>query len=167
MINELIKTSTEHGLSTIGIVVIACSGIVQFSKININPWSAIGKVCLIPLKKIRDIMLAPIIEEFSMINEKITSLTEEIETLKKEQTEIKEQDRKKTKAVLRRHILTFGDELRIGIRHSKEAFDNTLNDISEYARLVDLTHDPNHVLTNALDVIDSAYEKCLRDNDFL
>lgn len=167
MLNELISLAEGHELTVLGVIAIALSGVVQVSKVQLNPWSAVGRLLLIPVTKIRDMMIAPLLNEFVALNTRVIRLSEEIEALNQEQMNTKKRDREKTKSTLRRSILRFGDECRIRQKHSKEMFDNALTDISDYERLVNLTSDPNGVLTGAIEIINEAYSKCLRDNDFL
>lgn len=167
MLDTLRNLTEGREVSCIGALIVLLSGMVQFSKIKINPWSALGRLFLIPLTHVRDIMIAPLINEFVALNTRVIQLSEEIEALKQEQIKTKKRDREKTKSTLRRSVLRFGDECRIKQKHSKEMFDNALTDISDYERLVNLTADPNGVLTGAIEIINEAYSKCLRDNDFL
>ena len=68
----------------------------------------------------------------------------------------------------RSKILRFDDELRIGVKHSKEYFDNVIEDIDEYERHCKTNPDfVNKKATSAIAHILSAYDKCHRKNDFL
>ena len=68
----------------------------------------------------------------------------------------------------RRRILRFSDECRLGTKHSKEMFDNVLDDITFYNRYV--SEHPKFVneKTKAAEAfINAVYKKCNDDNDFL
>lgn len=69
---------------------------------------------------------------------------------------------------IRLRILRFDDELRLNIRHSREYFDNILDDIAEYKKFCD-SHPlfRNEKVNHAVDHINKAYDKCHQDNDFL
>jgi hypothetical protein len=68
---------------------------------------------------------------------------------------------------LRRSILRFADECRIGVRHSREMFVNTLSDIDEYYVLCRDTEDPNEVIKEAISYIKEIKHQCMVDNDYL
>lgn len=65
-------------------------------------------------------------------------------------------------------ILSFSDEVRHNVRHSKESFDQINLDIDTYRRYCD-THKEykNNRAVRAIANIERVYDSCLRDNDFL
>lgn len=65
-------------------------------------------------------------------------------------------------------ILTFADEIRRGVRHSKETFDQVLSDIDTYERYC--TEHPdfmNNKTVAAKAKILDVYSECVDNNDFL
>ena len=68
----------------------------------------------------------------------------------------------------RSHILRFGDELRRGVPHSKEHFDQILLDISKYEHYCE-THPnfPNGQAIATIKQIKKTYQICLEENNFL
>lgn len=65
-------------------------------------------------------------------------------------------------------ILTFADEIRRGVRHSKETFDQVLSDIDTYERYC--TEHPdfmNNKTVAAKAKILEVYSECMGKNDFL
>ena len=65
-------------------------------------------------------------------------------------------------------ILTFADEIRRGLRHSKETFDQVLSDIDTYERYC--TEHPdfmNNKTVAAKAKILDMYSECMDNNDFL
>lgn len=65
-------------------------------------------------------------------------------------------------------ILTFADEIRRGIRHSKETFDQVLSDIDLYERYCSDNPDfMNNKTVAAKAKILDIYSECLDSNDFL
>lgn len=65
-------------------------------------------------------------------------------------------------------ILTFADEIRRGMRHSKETFDQVLSDIDTYERYC--TEHPdfmNNKTVAAKAKILDVYSECMDNNDFL
>lgn len=91
----------------------------------------------------------------------LDSLTEKVDKI---QETIDERE-----AVLARtHILRFNDELYNGIRHSKEYFDQTLEDITTYNEFCD-THPKfkNERTVMAIDNIKSTYKTLHSEHKFL
>jgi hypothetical protein len=69
---------------------------------------------------------------------------------------------------IRLRILRFDDELRLNIRHSREYFDNILDDISDYQKYCKSHPDfKNEKVNHAIAHIGEAYDKCHAENDFL
>ena len=69
---------------------------------------------------------------------------------------------------IRLRILRFDDELRLNIRHSREYFDNILEDTTEYQKYCNSHPDfRNEKVNHAIAHIGEAYDKCHAENDFL
>lgn len=65
-------------------------------------------------------------------------------------------------------ILGFSDEVRHGVRHSKESFDQVNLDIDTYRRYCDDHPDyKNNRAVMAIANIERVYANCLREQDFL
>lgn len=65
-------------------------------------------------------------------------------------------------------ILTFADEIRRGVRHSKETFDQVLSDIDTYERYcTDHPDFMNNKTVAAKAKILDVYSECMDNNDFL
>lgn len=65
-------------------------------------------------------------------------------------------------------ILTFADEIRRGVRHSKETFDQVLSDIDTYERYCKEHPDfMNNKTVAAKAKILDIYSECMDNNDFL
>ena len=65
-------------------------------------------------------------------------------------------------------ILSFSDEVRHNVRHSKESFDQVNLDIDTYRRYCDGHPDyKNNRAVMAIANIERVYAQCLRDQDFL
>lgn len=136
----------EIGLYGSGVLVLVMT-LVQIAPIKINPWSWL-------LKAIGRLLNAEILEE--------------VKTLKNDVKENKRDDDAQWASLRRSHILTFGDELRRGVSHSKEHFDQILLDISKYE--VYCKNHPDFVnnIANATIIqIKKTYQECLEENKFL
>ena len=68
----------------------------------------------------------------------------------------------------RRRILRFNDELLNNVCHSKELFDDALEDIDTYDKFcADHPEFPNNKTVMAESNIRRCYQKCMEDQDFL
>ena len=68
----------------------------------------------------------------------------------------------------RTRILRFGDELRRGVEHSEEFFNQILDDISDYERYcAEHPEYKNSKAVNAIAEIDKVYQRCMEKNSFL
>lgn len=91
----------------------------------------------------------------------IEEVRKEIDTLRNEISE----DRANNARI---RILSFSDEVRHNMRHSKESFDQINLDIDTYRRYCDTHKDyKNNRAVMAIANIERVYKECLEDNDFL
>lgn len=136
----------EIGLYGSGVLVLVMT-LIQIAPIKINPWSWL-------LKAIGRLLNAEILEE--------------VKTLKNDVKENKRDDDAQWASLRRSHILTFGDELRRGVSHSKEHFDQILLDISKYEAYCKNHPDFVNNIANATIIqIKKTYQECLEENKFL
>ena len=121
--------------------------LIQITPIKINPWTRLA----------RGIGRA--------INGEVI---EKVEALSIDVKKNKQDDDEQWASLSRSHILRFGDELRHGVAHSKEHFDQTLLDISKYETYCEAhpTYE-NDVAHATIKHIRKTYQKCLDDNTFL
>ncbi len=121
--------------------------ILQIAPIKINPWSWIAK-------KIGRAINGELIDK--------------VDNLAVDMKKNKDDDDEQWASLSRSHILRFGDELRHGVSHSKEHFDQILLDISKYELYCDTHKDYlNDVAHETIKHIKSTYQKCLNENSFL
>lgn len=121
----------------------ALSVFVEITPVKINPISSV-------LRWIGKQMTKELIDKMDTLDKKVNAL-------------------EKADAVdCRVRILTFADEIRRGVRHSKETFDQSLSDIDVYERYCAEHPDfLNNRTVAAKAKILEAYSKCMDDNDFL
>ena len=121
--------------------------LLQIAPIKINPWSWLFK-CI-----------------GRLLN---AELLEKIETLKTDVKSNKRDDDEQWASLRRSHILSFGDELRRGVSHSKEHFDQVLLDISRYESYCRKHPEFVNNIANATIIqIKKIYQECLEENKFL
>lgn len=128
-------------------IIVALSAIIQISPIKLNPWSWVAKHIGRALNQ--------------ELIDKVDKLEDDLEDLKNANDE-------QTAKNNRTAILRFGDELRIGIKHSKESFDNVLVTISDYDHYCASHTDFKNKITEINEkYISDIFDECLRNNTFL
>ena len=133
-------------ISIIGILIVL-TGMVKIPKVELNIWNWLGRI-------IGRSINGEVIEQ-------VKKLTSEVDTLKKEE----ELERARQ---ARQRILRFNDEILFNKRHSKEHFDEILDDIDTYEEYCDAHEDyENNKAVLAISTIREVYKECLRDHDFL
>jgi hypothetical protein len=76
-------------------------------------------------------------------------------------------DEKEAKAA-RRRILRADDEIRVGVKHSKDFFDDVLRDIDYYEEYCDNhPHFKNKCAESAIRNVSACYDTCKTQNSFL
>lgn len=137
-----------------GAALLALSGLIEISKIKINPWSWLAK-------HIGRAINGELMSKIDDLHERVEYLSDKVDTSEERQ---EERDAK----MARTHILRFGDEVRIGVKHSKESFDEVLSDITAYEAYCSAHPEfPNNRTRAAEGFITDTYDKCLRENSFL
>lgn len=130
-----------------GGIVLVLMTLIQICPIKINPWSWIGR-CI-----------------GRAINGEVL---EKVETLTRDVKQNKADDDEQWASLSRTHILRFGDELLHGISHSKEHFDQVLEDISKYENYCKSHPNyPNGKAIATINQIKKTYQKYLDENNFL
>lgn len=120
--------------------------LVQLTPIKIDPWTWLAR-------KVGHAINGELIERMDKLEA----------TVKKVQTTGDERDAKATRI----RILRFGDEILHGVHHSKEHFDQTLLDITEYERYC---RDHPDFINNMTELtskhIMETYSACFEDKNF-
>ena len=130
-----------------GITVVGAVTLVQISPLKIDPWAAL-------IRWVRKIFLAGLDDKMDDIAKRVGSLEDTIE---------------ENEAILARtHILRFNDELYNGIRHSKEYFDQQLEDCDRYDKYCEKhPHFRNSRTVMATQNIKDTYNRLLEEHKFL
>ena len=134
----------QHGM--IGLLVIL-AGMIKIPKLELNIWNLIGRTIGRSVNK--------------EVLEQVNILFKEVDTLKKDE----ELERARQ---ARQRILRFNDEILFEKRHSKEHFDEILDDIDTYEEYC-RTHEDyeNNKAVLAIATIREVYRDCLKTHDFL
>ena len=96
------------------LIIIVVLSLVQIAPVKINPWTWVGRWFgkIIGIKELS--------EKVDKLEEKVGGLEDKVD---------------ENQAITSRvRILRFGDELRSGMDHSKESFDQVLSSITEYTK---------------------------------
>lgn len=130
----------------IGILVIL-AGMIKIPKLEINIWNLIGRAIGRSIN--REVM------------DRVNALAKEVDELKKDE----ELERVR---FARQRILRFNDEILFEKRHSKEHFDEILDDITLYENYcADHEDYENNKAVLAIGTIKEVYKECLKTHDFL
>ena len=133
---------------------VAALTLVQVVPVKINPWSYIARSIGKALNK--DMM------------DKLESVQDDVKDLGNKHSNLEYRMDKDKADDCRTRILRFGDELRRGVEHSEEFFNQILDDISDYKRYC--TEHPeykNDRAVNAIAEIEKVYQRCMEKNSFL
>lgn len=129
------------------VIVAFLATLIQIAPIKINPWSALARA-------IGRAINGEVIEKVDKLETSVESLNNKVD----------ENGAKTARA----RILRFGDEIIHGVRHSKEHFDDILDDMTDYehycAEHPEFKNDKTG-LTSAL--IKETYKECLKQHDFI
>lgn len=136
------------GIGAVGLVVVM--SLVQFSKIEINPWSWIGNIFN---KELR-----------SKVDEQSKRIDELSGKVSNIQTEVNENAAMSS----RYRILRFDDEIRHKVIHTKEHYDQIIVDIDIYEAFCKRNPDfRNNLAHKAIENIKKMYDVHNNDNSFL
>ena len=150
---EFIQTYWSQGL----IYLILGSGIIQIAPIKINPFTWLAK-------KIGNALTADLKSDlkadFTELNDKVNNIETKLET--------HIADNKQERAAdYRARIIRFNDEIMEEKTHTKEYYDNILEDIDKYEVYCSSHPDyPNNKAVMAIHNIKAKYEEHMENNSF-
>ena len=119
--------------------------------------------------EITPIKLNPISTFLKWLGKKINGdVISKVDDLEKKIDSLEADFSKKEAIASRIRILRFGDEVRTGVRHSQESFDQVLDDISNYKLYCDSHKDfQNEKTVMTTKILLDNYRERLEKNDFL
>lgn len=171
---EQILTFIKHTLPWALPAIIILSGIFEFTKIPVNPWSWIfkkfsGVITKDTNQKIEDLE-QKIDDKFDKIVwTKSKHYEEIIEDLKENKSDIKELSKQfdvTRMENIRAEILRFANTVRNGERHSQEEWYHIIDRINEYHKLIEKRSLTNGVIEIETQFIFDSYRKCSDTNNF-
>lgn len=142
-------------------ILAALSVFVEFTPIKLHPISAV-------LNWIGKRTNKEVNQDIKELNQEILKLKATIDGISIQQKKL-EEDMQQGEAInCRLRILQFADELRRGVKHSKESFDQVMADIDTYEKYCyDHPKFRNNKTVVSTDRITTAYSICCEMNDFL
>lgn len=164
LINNLI---TLNG-NTFFIIILVLLSIIQISPLKLNPWTWLSK-------KISSAIVGTMAEQINKIDESITDvyagmqeIKADIDLLSSGQQDLKENIERQEAVTARTRILRMNNDLLLGIKHTKESFDQSLEDIKNYNKYCkDNPNFENEKTILSAQNIEDTYKKCLREHSFL
>lgn len=140
-------------LGVVGFVIIAI-GCIKLPKFEINIWGWL-------FQKIGKSINGEVLTKVNTLQQDVDKLRSDFEAHGKNAEEEKVRN-------ARQRILRFSDEVLLNQRHSKEHFEQVLEDIDTYEKYCD-THPKyeNSKAIFAIDAIKKVYATCLEEKDFL
>lgn len=137
-----------------GFCLVLFLSLIEVSKIKINPWSAL-------FRWIGNIFMADVRKDISEMKVKLNAVENDV-------SHIKDENRENEAKAARTRILRCSDEVYQGERHSKEFFDDVLDDITFYKKYCSEHPEfQNEKTVIATQRIEEVYHRCLQDRDFL
>lgn len=153
-ISHILSQLQGVGLGNLVVIVAILLSLIQVAPIKIDPWTRL-------FKWIGNLVNGDLMTE-------VRGIKEEIDSLKKrmvQDEEARDLDRAET---ARREILIFDDELRRGIEHSEELFNQIFDSIKLYERYCRKHPDyTNHKAVNAVSNINDVYKRVKAENKFI
>lgn len=131
----------------LAVAIPAVMTVFEVSKIKVNPWSWLAK-------KVGKAINGEVLEKFDQLKEDVA--------------EIKTQQEEHSAKDSRMRILRFGDEMLHGENHSKDHFDQILDDVNRYELYCE-THPLfiNNMTRLTISRIKAEYKERLSNNAFL
>ena len=128
--------------------------LLQISKININPWTAVfGWIG----RQLNHEMIA-----------KLAGLEKRMDTMQTDVDTIRDEGRERHAKDCRVRILRFADEIYLGTNHSHEHYKQILGDITAYENYCnDHSEFENQIAVSAIKQIKSRYDMHIQQHDFL
>lgn len=129
---------------------------------------AVYVAALIFLVKVYQPIKAYIVQKYENEKEKTARFSKTIEDVRVELANITRIINENEASVCRYRVLRFNDEIIHKVRHTKEHFDQVLDDITSYEQYCeDHPEYENNKAVLAIANIKRTYDKCTQDGDFL
>ena len=109
-----------------------------------------------------------ILDEIREIRADVRQIRAEVRSVKQEVEDVANSQKRGTAVECRVRILRFADEISHGKKHTKDHFDQTMQDIRDYEAYCDSDSEFRNGITKAsVELINETFAERLRKNDFL
>ena len=109
-----------------------------------------------------------LMDEMNSMKKDIAGVRKELDNVAADYKSMKDEMDRRNAVNARIRILRFGEEIRNGVLHTKEYFDQSLEDIDYYEKYcAEHPEFVNNRTVRTKERIIAAYDKCLEQNDFL
>ena len=153
-IKMLIEQLKGVGLGNIVVIGVILASFIQISPIKVDPWTSF-------FKWIGKLMNGDLMDEIKSIKAELNDLRQKAENAEKQRDRDRAED-------ARRDILIFDDELRRGVEHSEELFNQTFESINLYKKFCSKNPDyENSKAVNAISNINNTYQRIKTENKFI
>ena len=165
---DLMELSSLSHMGLIGLAIIL-AGLIKIPKLELNIWNLIGRTIGRSINKEAMDQATKNYEEMNTrvdnfakeMNAQIKGISDKVDDLEK----AGELERVR---FARQRILRFNDENLCGQKHSKEHFDEVLDDITKYEHYCNTHEDyKNDKAVLAIESIREVYKQCMKTHDFL
>lgn len=157
--------SLNKGALGWGLIVVAVLSCIQIAPIQLNPWSFIAKQLG---KALMGESCRMMTGHMDKIDEQLKKMNGELQMLKDKVDEAEDKADMDRAIIARVRILRFNDEILRPMRHSKESFDQALEDIDNYEKYCYAHPDfKNNKTVLSIKNIKRVYDKQLKTHDFL
>ena len=141
----------------IGLLIILM-GMIKIPKLELNIWNLIGRTIGRSINR----------EAMQQVDNFSQNINGRMDELSKKVDELEKADELERVRFARQRILRFNDEILCGQRHSKEHFDEILDDITVYEHYCNDHEDyENNIAVLAIKTIKRVYDQCMITHDFL
>lgn len=160
-------TQIQH---IIGGVIIFIISLIKIPKLELNIWSYLMKMFSTALNKEVMSELKTLKTDIVAVKDDLKTVTTKVNNLETKIVESNEQDEERDALSARQRILIFNDDLLYhdDILHTKERFDNVLNDIDMYEKYCNSHKNfSNNQAVMAIQNIKDVYKYCVKNHRFL
>lgn len=154
-LQDIVQFLKGVGLGNLIVIVGLLLSLIQIAPIKIDPWSKL-------FKWIGKIINGSVMDELKGIKEDLANVHAELDN-------VKEREEEREANQTRYRLLRFDDELRQGIDHSEEHFNQTLMDVDNYKKYCD-THKDGYINSkadSAMENIRVMYDYVKKHNKFI
>lgn len=147
MVEAISEAAAGELTASIALLIAALATVIEVAPIKVYPWKWLGR----------------------WIGRAINGeLMEKVDQLEKDIKQIDHDAGERRAKDARARVLRFGDELIHDVRHSKEHFDDILQDITEYEKYCDEHPEfENDRMQLTAQKIKDTYKKCWEEHSFL